>query len=522
MNAPRWLRVPAHPLLFAAYAVVFLWAQNLNKVDADEVLLPLVASLALAAALFAGWFVILRDARRAALIATLWAFLFFSYGHFADVLAGKRLGPVQFGGDTFLLPVAGLIAIGGAAAIAFRVRSDPVRATSSLNAILAVLLVMSLVTVITGLVGDRGPQILRPGETPAALPKPDEAPDIYYFILDRYAGAETLDEYFGFDNSGFLDALRARGFVVAEDARGNYPKTPHSLSTSLNMEYLDDLPESSSDWRKVYGLLPSSRVVRFLKDRGYYYNYVTSKYHALQEEPLADRQLKHEAGSTTWSGFSQALLDSTMVSALASRLDITALDPRRQDYERMLWEYDVVAQTPELSERVEEPVFTFAHLYVGHDPYVFDAEGEYITEAEEQQIPWREAYIDQIRFSNQKILDLLDEILDVPPDERPVVLLQADEGPGPEGWSLTRPEHYDWTKASQETLEEKFRLMVAFHMPGADPGTIPQDVTPVNSFRLIFNEYFDAGFEILPNRSYVFRNELEPYSFIDVTDRVRD
>jgi hypothetical protein len=43
----------------------------------------------------------------------------------------------------------------------------------------------------------------------------------------------------------------------------------------------------------------------------------------------------------------------------------------------------------------------------------------------------------------------------------------------------------------------------------------------VNSFRLVFNKYFGTTYSMLPDRSYVFRNELEPYNFIDVTDRLK-
>ncbi len=516
----RLARVPLHTGLFAAYAVVFLWSQNLNKVEPGEVALPFVASVAGALLVFGAWWLVLRDVLRAALIATLWAFVFFSYGHFADVLLGKKLGPVHLGGDTFLLPLAALIAIAGAAAIVFKMKRRPERATAGLNAILAVLLLVSLVTVVTDVAKGSSSPVIRPGATPAAVEKPKDAPDIYYFILDRYAGAETLDQYFDYDNSSFIEQLRARGFFVADEARGNYPKTPHSLATSLNMQYLDDMPEDSKDWRKVYSLLPSSKVVRFLKDRGYFFNYVTSRYHALQTEPLADRQWKHEVGTATWSGFTQALADSTMVSALASRLGVDSLDPRRQEYERIKWEFETVPRAKEISRRQEKPVFTFAHLYVGHDPYVFDAKGSYVDEEKERSIPWRQAYVEQLKYSNEKLLELVDELLNVPAAERPVILMQADEGPGPEGWSMSRPEHYDWTEASQATLEEKFRLMVAFHAPGAED--LYTSITPVNNFRLLFNEYFDAGFDLLPDRSYVFKDELQPYDFIDVTDRVKD
>jgi hypothetical protein len=283
------------------------------------------------------------------------------------------------------------------------------------------------------------------------------------------------------------------------------------------MEYLDDLPEGSSDWRKVYSLLPSNRVIRFLKDQDYKYVYVTSKYHALQKEPLADYQYTYRSGSYAWTGFSQTLAESTVLAAVGARLNITALDERRQDYERMLYEFETIPR----AKAVAGPTYTFAHLYAGHDPYVFDAEGNYVSELDARGKPSRKAYIEQLKYSNGRILELIDDLLDVPEADRPVILLQADEGPGPVGWNPNTPEHYDWTKAPQETLEEKFGLFVAFHAPDLEADLYPQ-ISPVNNFRLMFNHYFDAELPLLPDRSFVFRNELEPYRFIDVTERVRD
>ncbi len=60
-------------------------------------------------------------------------------------------------------------------------------------------------------------------------PASTDRPDVYYFIFDRFASAETLREHFGYDLTPFLDALRERGFYVAEDSWANYLKTPLSL-----------------------------------------------------------------------------------------------------------------------------------------------------------------------------------------------------------------------------------------------------------------------------------------------------
>src|SRR5690606_36084113 len=60
-------------------------------------------------------------------------------------------------------------------------------------------------------------------------------PDIYYIILDRYAGQKTLSEMYHFDNSLFLTELQSKGFYIATDSHTNYPSTSFSIAASLNM-----------------------------------------------------------------------------------------------------------------------------------------------------------------------------------------------------------------------------------------------------------------------------------------------
>jgi hypothetical protein len=153
---------------------------------------------------------------------------------------------------------------------------------------------------------------------------------------------------------------------------------------------------------------------------------------------------------------------------------------------------------------------------------VFDSEGRFVTAEQERRTEIRDAYLAQIRFANRKILEMVDELRSVPPEQQPIIIIQSDEGPGPARWDPDTPQHYDWTKASQRTLDEKFRLLSAYHVPGlTDPG-IYDTMSPVNAFRVLFNGYFGTDLPLLPDRSYVFVNELYPYRFIDVTERVGD
>lgn len=284
------------------------------------------------------------------------------------------------------------------------------------------------------------------------------------------------------------------------------------------MNYID-LPADSSDWKKVYGLLRAPTTARFLKNRGYKYVLMGSTYHSLRSDPYADVNVIYDPKTgLVFSEFANVLFDSTVLAAIGERYDVAVLDKRREWYERTLFQF---RQIPRIA-KMPEPTYTFAHILINHEPYVFDAKGNYVSAEEEAKKDGKQVYRESIEYASNKTLDLLDKLLAGPPETDPIIVLQSDEGPGPVGWSRRVPGKYDWTKAPQQVLEEKFRILNAYYLPGiSDPGLYPT-IGPANSFRLVFNAYFGARLPQLPDRSYVFRSELEPYAFIDVTQRVKD
>jgi hypothetical protein len=95
-----------------------------------------------------------------------------------------------------------------------------------------------------------------------------------------------------------------------------------------------------------------------------------------------------------------------------------------------------------------------------------------------------------------------------------VIVLQSDEGPF-EG-SPTK-----WGTITSANLVRKFPILNAYYLPSVTPSRLSNLITPVNSFRVVFSQYFGADLANLPDRNYVFRAMNHAYDFTDVTDRVR-
>lgn len=527
----RLLESPVYPFLFGAYAVFFLWSRNVDKVRTADTFMPFLVVLGGTAVLFGIGWLAYRSAWKAALAVSVLSVLFFSYGHIIgsstiELQEAAKAPPNQ----GLWLTVWAVIALAGIV-IAARVSRDAGRRVALIvNVVLGVMLAMSIVTIGMQKLSDRRAAATVTGDAPpgegvptakpaqTTVPSDGKQRDVYFLILDRYANQQTLAENYDHDNSYFIDGLRERGFYVASKSRGPYPKTPHSIQTTLNMEYVD-LPKGSSDWQLVYDKLKNPKSARFLKSKGYKYVLMGSGYHSLREDPAANLNIVYDpkSGPAT-TEFSQVLYDSTVLSAIAKRLRFDALDPRWQAYERAKFQY---AEIPKVAD-MPEPTFMFAHILITHPPYVVRGDCTFKPESELNEQTIDEAYIDTVECEGRKTLELIDRLQDVPADEQPIIVIQGDEGPGPVGWNPNTRAHYDWTTSPQNVMLEKFRIFNSYYMPGLEDTGLYENISPVNSFRLIFNKYFDAGLPLLPDRSYIFVDELHPYEFIDVTERVKN
>ena len=167
------------------------------------------------------------------------------------------------------------------------------------------------------------------------------------------------------------------------------------------------------------------------------------------------------------------------------------------------------------------PKFVFAHIVAPHPPFVFDAEGASVEPgygfayADGSNFPWsvdryREGYLRQVQFVNKQLKTLIDDILRSSTTP-PVILLQADHGPGM--WS-------DFTSTANTCLRERFAAFCAYHLPGVDAHAVPEDVTPVDLFRIVLNQYDFAELPLLPREHYYSEESFGTYRSEDVTSRV--
>jgi hypothetical protein len=512
-----------HPFLFAAASVFRLYASNLRELYFSDVVTALVASLAAALALFLAFGVMFGSFRaRAAILASAALVIGLFYIDIVDTANGYvGLSAVA------ALPIALAIVAVAVVAVSWS-RIDFAPANAVLNGIAFVVFIFPAWQVASHQwqVYGASPQAEAFGEaahaaeaSPVADPaRAKNAPDIYYFIFDRYGSQSVLADYYGFDNSDLIGFLEGKGFYVASDSHANYLKTAHSVASTFHMGYLDFLAEDQrsriGDWHPIYDILRDHNVGRLLKSNGYKFIQIGAWWGPTQHNPYAD-----ENYSFGFTEFDYWYLRKTIIPPI---LDVVA--PTSTYARRLQWDNGQcqrvsrqIDKVKEIGER-NETTFVFAHILVPHDPYAFSPDGRCLSFEEAMKRAEPDGYAEQVRYANSLIKDFVTALL-AKDGAKPIVIIQADEGPFPTRY---RDGNRSWREATVDELKAKTGILNAYYFSDGDYRDLDRQVTPVNTFRIVFNKYLGTRFKRLPDRVYAFPDTDRIYDFYDITDIVRD
>jgi hypothetical protein len=427
--------------------------------------------------------------------------LFFSYGHIYDFLE-KNLP--NLGRHRFLLPAWLAIAVVGIWLIARRVK-NPSTFTRALNLTALVALVIPVYQVINWevLQANAGPVVKIQGTSELKV-DPNATPrDVYFILVDEYARKDVLGEVYNYDNTPFLDTLRSMGFQVVDCSQSNYAQTELALSSILNMDYLDKLGEfnaSTKGTSEVRHLVQDNSVMQAFKRMGYKLVTFATGY-AFSEFHYADYYLTPNSGNDTRFGrmniFEVMLFKTTLGLALSDISQVIPsltvaetnqpLDTKR---EQILYDLERLERMP---LGIAGPKFVFAHILSLHSPYVFSRDGQPAQYPENMSASQNySAYTDQLEYTNQRLISVLQAIIQ-DSDPKPIIILQGDTGPGLVSHS------------------GRMSNLSAFYLPD-DTEQISPSMTPVNDFRLVFDKYFGANLDLLPDTSY-FSPYTAPFVF---------
>ncbi len=311
-----------------------------------------------------------------------------------------------------------------------------------------------------------------------------DKPDIYYIILDAHASEYILKKYYDYDILGFKKKLLTKGFYFTSDSMSNYSHTYLSIPSSLNMKY-DSVISENND----LSFCSASHTIKNSNSR-YFLNLLGYKFINIPSVWGPAKFGKRESGASypIPSDFSYSVFYSILNKTIFGMFLNMYYDSQKQQ--------SILGQLNTLKKVVKQdsPKFVFTHFFCPHRPYIFDKNGSFLYFRGNDRF----AYVNQLEFIDNEIAKVLDIILKES-KQPPIIIVQADHGPHGDKHSFS----IDVESDDQKDLT--FGILSAFHLPGVEKKDLPNDISPVNNFRFVFNKYFGTDFEILENE----QNEYE-------------
>lgn len=500
------------PFLFGLYPVLALIAHNSAEMDLIDGFRSLIGSVLFVLVINTILLILTKNSIKSALLTTISLLLFYSYGHINLVSRSWSILEYSIGRHRTLLSLYVFIFILMTWLI-IRTKRDLSVSVRFLNAFSLILLIFPLLQIgtyqVTEFQAQRQIELTSTKPEAVQIENQNIPPDVYYIVVDGYPRGDFISEYLDSSNADFLKKLEEIGFFVAHCSMSNYSDTRFSLASTLNMTYLDggeEIPEVVFPGSTLDGMIRSGRVQSNFSELGYTivtfesgYKWLRWDASDLHLDPTQEQTIFFLRGGL--NSFEQLFLGTTFVKlildipVLIERTQLEVLEdfvnnPRAAHRDRVLFALDQVAEMP---GTVTGPKFVYAHIIFPHPPFVLDAVGNPIQNSPPDEIS---AYADQITYLNNRLLRIVDELIENSnPD--PIIIIQGDHGATLDYQGLD--------------IDEANRLGIlnAYYFPqqpNGEPTRINQEIlypgiTPVNTFRVIFDEYFGGNYGLLEDKS---------------------
>lgn len=449
---------------------------------------------------------------KAAAFSSLCIILFFTYGHLQNFISASPLSDIFISRHRWLILFYAIIFLFCTWLIFAKMKNGKSLA-GYLNLTGAIIIALPLFSILYTAIQDRKSEVS--SEVPlgqeAVRSGGYERPDVYYIILDMYTREDYLRSDFRIDNSKFIAELEKLGFFVADCSRSNYVQTELALSSTLNMDYLQNLaPEldpEASNMDSLVGYIKDNRVRSILEENGYKTIAFDTGYFwdSWNDASYYFSPFSQGKVSGYISPFESILLNSTALLPLIesqiffSQNTVAEIqNPVQSHIERELFKLDKLGEI----DTIKGPKFVFAHFIIPHYPFVFRADGSMQTDlgyysnhnTPNDETYFIEGYSQQVEFINRRIINDLEKIINnsqIPP----VIILQGDHG---------------------VRGENRLAILNAYYLPSGKNRLYPT-ISPVNSFRLVFDQYFSRDFELLLDNSY-YSPGNRPFQFVETPE----
>ena len=468
-----------YPFFFAVYPILELRNHNIAYVDSASLFRPIILSIFLTGLIWVVLRVFIRDWQKTGIIATLIMVSFFSYGHVYIQIEAAFGEPIR---HRDLMLIFGVLVLLLSGWIIWKVKklggiTDFLIVTGS--ALLVFSLAPSLqhdISAYQAVQHSNREQDFVIGTVGDGIQKPD----IYLIVLDAHTGSDVLKKDFDYDNSSFIQELKDMGFYVAECAQSNYPASRLSVTATFRAKYHEE--------PTLYPV-SSSLTIETVRSLGYkvitFENRSNGHFDVGEDMRLSRNQMALGRIDITGglSEFDMLLLKTSFfriiydMPQLVPGLDEQMLQKTEfyEHYQQTHFILDELKQLPDM----DGPKFVFAHILVPHPPFIFAPSGKF------RWLGKAKGYLSNVEFIDSQIAQVADEIIKksrIPP----IIIIMGDHGPS--GVPVTR--------------QMRMSILNAYYVNDQARKDLYETITPVNSFRVVFNNYFGTDYPLLGDKSY--------------------
>jgi len=486
-----------HPFLFALYPILAILALNIEETNATTAVRPIGISLFSCILCLILFRMITKNWYRAGIITSILLVWFFSYGHVYNYFEGLSLFGFTIGRHRYLALL--WLCLGGIS-IWWAARQLQALTTSTkfFNVIAITVIIwptaqLTLHSINTYRAEQEAVHDLEHDfQIERITSRNQPTPDIYYIILDGYARDDILAKHYGIDNTPFLEELEEMGFYIARCSQSNYAQTQLSLASSLNFDYLEKINDRYAIGNKsrlgLNQLIRENKTRELLSSIGYTVIAFDSGYEPTR---LKNADIYLSPGfESDINDFENLLIRTTLGRIFTEGIAFINLPPdwekRDQAHrERILFTLEQLNNLPE----VDGPKFVFVHLIIPHWPHVFGPEGQPVHENPDSITGYRS----QVQFINAQIIPIIDNLL-ADHELAPIVIIQGDHG------------------SIIESPKQRMSILNAYKFPEMLKDDLYPGVSPVNTFRMLFNHLLGSQYELLEDRA-LYSTYDNPYEY---------
>ena len=462
------------PFLLAFFPSWILILKNYDELIFQDILI----SLAIVSVSIIIWIVIrkiIKNSNKAALITGVGVVFFFYFGYVQDALKGILVSNIPVNKTSILVPISIIIFI--ILTIYF------IKSKNNFESIIKIANVVSIILILVVCV-----QFIIPGASA-------EKPNVYHIILDEYTDNEILTKKFGYNNEKFLEFLNNNGFYMHDKLFSTFGSTVKELNVILNMEYPKKLRWMSED----YESLNNNKVMSIFSNQNYSI-IETNSMMRWKNFSDVDTKLCYDTNFIN-SEFLDQVLGKSIIRYFLEKYQ----QDTRRDTVRCT--FDVLN---EITLKTDGPKYVFSHVYVPHPPFLFGPNGENVI-PDHREISglqsWEnpQGYVNQLIYATNEITVVIKNI--VKNDPNAIIIVQGDTG------TLTGA---DISKKTMKEIYQAHSILYAVRIPDVEDSDY---MIPVNTYRIIFNNYFNMNYDYLEYHSYLVHNDSD---MEDITKKLYD